>query len=113
MADGIPITSLPAAPPPLPEPTAEMRRAAEQFEGMVLAQLLQPMFAALDTGGLGGGGFGEEIFRPMLVEEYARHITRSGGVGIAQSVLTELQRMQLIEQQAQQALQEAANGSAR
>jgi flagellar protein FlgJ len=109
MADGIPITGVPAAPPALPEPTAEMRKAAEEFESMVLGQLLQPMFQALDANGLGGGGFGEEIFRPMLVEEYAKSISHSGGVGLAQSVLTELQRLQL----AQQVQPEAADGAAR
>lgn len=61
---------------------------------MVLSQLLQPMFAALDTEGLGGGGLGEEIFRPMLVEHYAAGLARSSGIGLAESIVAELQRMQ-------------------
>ena len=74
----------------------ELRRAAEEFESIVLAQLLQPMFAAMDTSGLGGGGFGEEIFRPMLVDEYAKGVSRAGGVGLAQSIINELSRIQTI-----------------
>lgn len=99
MADtiGISLTDRPAPALPAPVPD-EVRRAAEEFEAMVLGQLLQPMFAALDTQGLGGGGFGEEIFRPMLVEQYAQSLSRSGGVGLAQSIITELQRMQAAAQ---------------
>lgn len=90
---GLPLNIAPPQPAP-PAIPAELRRAAEEFEAMVLAQLLQPMFAALDTEGLGGGGFGEEIFRPMLVEQYANQIASTGGVGLAQSIIAELQRMQ-------------------
>ena len=51
-------------------------------------------FEALDTDGLGGGGLGEQMFRPMLVERYAEAIARAGGVGIADSVVRELMRLQ-------------------
>jgi peptidoglycan hydrolase FlgJ len=37
---------------------------------------------------------GEEIFRPMLIERYAEAISRSGGIGIADSIMRELVRMQ-------------------
>lgn len=105
---GIPLNARPT-PPQLPPVPPELRQAAEQFESMVLAQLLQPMFAALDTQGLGGGGFGEEIFRPMLVEQYSSQIAHTGGVGLAQSIIAELQRLQA----ASQAATEAANGADR
>ena len=91
---GIAITGLPHDPPPRAPVTALMRAAAENFESMVLAELLQPMFEALKTDGLGGGGVGEEMFRPMLVDEYAKSIAHGGGVGLARSIIEELQRMQ-------------------
>ncbi len=81
------------APLPAPTPSPELVAAAEEFESMVLAQLLQPMFSALKTDGLGGGGFGEEIFRPLLVDEYAKGISAAGGVGLAQSIIAELTRL--------------------
>jgi peptidoglycan hydrolase FlgJ len=93
--------ALPGA--PLPMSTAqpagdavpdEMRRAAEEFEAVFISEMLSPMFESLQTDGLGGGGMGEEIFRPMLVERYAEAITRAGGVGIADSIVRELIRMQ-------------------
>jgi Rod binding domain-containing protein len=72
----------------------EARRVAEEFEAVFLAEMLAPMFDNLDTEGLGGGGAGERMFRPMLVEQYAKAIAQAGGVGIADSVMTEILRMQ-------------------
>jgi flagellar protein FlgJ len=94
--------ALPGAPLPIaaaptstgPTVPDEVRRAAEEFESVFLSEMLAPMFESLQTDGLGGGGMGEEIFRPMLVERYAESITRSGGVGIADSIIRELMRMQ-------------------
>ncbi|HYD88267.1 MAG TPA: rod-binding protein [Vitreimonas sp.] len=94
---------LPGAPLPLstaprnpPQPTVpdEIRRAAEEFEAVFLSEMLAPMFDGIDADGLGGGGMGEQIFRPMLVERYAEAIARAGGVGIADAVMREMLRMQ-------------------
>ena len=73
---------------------ADTLRAAREFESMFLAEMLAPMFESLDADGLGGGGLGERIFRPMLVERYAEAISRSGGVGLADSIVAELNRLQ-------------------
>jgi len=75
-------------------PSNEARRAVEEFEAVFLSEMLSPMFEGLETDGLGGGGMGEEIFRPMLIERYAEAISRAGGVGIADSIMRELMRMQ-------------------
>jgi Rod binding domain-containing protein len=71
-----------------------LRTVAQEFEGMVLAQMLAPMFEALDADGFGGGGSGERMFRPMLVERYAQSLAGNGGIGVADSVYRELVRMQ-------------------
>ena len=110
--------ALPGAPLPMstaaqsPQQTREhedMRRAAEEFEAVFLSEMLAPMFDSLDTDGLGGGGMGEQIFRPMLVERYAESLSRAGGVGVADSILRELMRMQ----QMQIPASEAADGADR
>lgn len=72
----------------------ELARAAREFETMFLSEMLAPMFESLDTEGLGGGGLGEQMFRPMLVERYAQAIAQAGGVGLADSLIQELQRLQ-------------------
>jgi flagellar protein FlgJ len=89
----------------------QTRRAAEEFESMFLSQMLAPMFQGLDTDGLGGGGMGEEIFRPMLVEQYAKAISNSGGIGLADSIIAELNRLQATPPEA--APQETPDGADR
>lgn len=86
-----------------------LRRAAEEFEAVFLSEMLGPMFDGIETDGLGGGGMGEQIFRPLLIEKYAESISRSGGVGIADSVVREFMRMQ----QAQSPPQDDADGADR
>jgi len=89
----LPMRAAPARPDAAGAPD-QLRRAAEEFEAVFLSEMLAPMFESLDTDGLGGGGMGEQIFRPMLVERYAEAISRAGGVGVADSVVRELMRLQ-------------------
>jgi len=78
--------------------TREQAQAvAQQFERMFIAEMLQPMFAGLETDGPFGGGNAEATFRPMLLDQYADAIARGGGIGIADSVLKEILRMQGLE----------------
>lgn len=72
------------------------RRAADEFEAVFLNEMLAPMFEGLSTDGLGGGGAGEEMFRPMLIDQYAQAIQHAGGIGIADQIVRELTRMQTV-----------------
>ncbi|MEZ5970180.1 MAG: rod-binding protein [Hyphomonadaceae bacterium] len=105
----LPLSTTPHQTPQQNQDTDALRRAAQEFESVFLSEMLAPMFEGLDTDGLGGGGMGEQIFRPMLVERYAESISRSGGVGIAESVVQEFMRMQ----QAQTPPPEDADGAHR
>jgi Rod binding domain-containing protein len=91
---------------------ARMRHTAEEFESVFLNEMLSPMFEGLSTDGLGGGGVGEEMFRPMLIDRYAQAVTHAGGIGIADQIMRELTRMQA-NQTAAQTPDEADNGSGR
>ena len=94
---GIPLSATRFGPPeprPQPQVSPEARRAAQDFESMFLAEMMAPMFEGLDTDGLGGGGMGEEMFRPMLIEQYGHAIAKAGGIGLADSIMGELARMQ-------------------
>jgi Rod binding domain-containing protein len=78
--------------------TREQAKAvAEQFERMFITEVLQPMFAGLETDGPFGGGQGEEVFRPMLLDQYADAVAKGGGIGIADSVMKEILRLQGLE----------------
>ncbi len=79
--------------------TEALRKVAEEFEGMVLNELLAPMFKGLETDGFGGGGPGEAMFRPMLIDRYAQSLAAGGGIGVADAVMAELVRMQSAAQE--------------
>lgn len=76
---------------------AEAEAVAQQFERMFIAEMLQPMFSGIETDGPFGGGTGEDVFRPMLLDQYADAVAKAGGVGIADAVLKEILRLQGLE----------------
>ncbi|MCL6609243.1 MAG: chemotaxis protein chel [Geminicoccaceae bacterium] len=83
----------PAAPAGRADPAGRPHEAAVEFEAVFLSQMLRGM-----SGGLGADGpFGKEPFGSLLIDEYARLIARSGGVGIASAVQRELLRLQEVQ----------------
>lgn len=88
-----PRLAAPVAPRPAAN-AAATARTARDFEAMALGALLQPMFDGLGKGGPFGGGPGEEMWRPMLVNEFARAIADHGGLGIGDAVLRQMITMQ-------------------
>jgi Rod binding domain-containing protein len=81
-----------------PSPTADpakLAKSAQDFEAMAIGQLLQPMFDTVDTShDAFGGGAGEEAWKPMLVQEFAKQIAAHGGLGLAKPVYEAMLRMQ-------------------
>ncbi len=73
------------------------RKAAQDFEGVFVAQMMEPMFQGLRTDGLFGGGNGEMIFRSLMIQEVGKEVAASGGIGIADNVYREMLRMQGLE----------------
>jgi peptidoglycan hydrolase FlgJ len=61
---------------------------------MVLSNMLKPMFEGLSSEGLFGGGEGEEAFKSFYIDALAGQMVRSGGIGIADKVRSELLKMQ-------------------
>ena len=72
----------------------QARKTGVEFEQMFLAQMLQPIFDALPSDSIFGGGAGERLFRSFQVDEYAKAITRTGGIGIADAVTRHLITLQ-------------------
>ena len=73
------------------------RAAAEEFEAVFVSQMLEHMFAGIRTDGPFGGGQGEEMFRSLMLTEYGRMIARSGGLGVADQVMSEILRIQEVQ----------------
>ena len=64
---------------------------------MFLAQMMSHMFAGLSTDGLFSGGQAEQVYRSMLMNEYGRIAAGSGGIGIADQVMSEILKTQEID----------------
>ncbi|NQV20900.1 MAG: rod-binding protein [Rhodospirillales bacterium] len=75
-------------------PPDPAREAAKEFEAMILGVMLEPMFQGIKSDGPLGGGQSEKVFRSMLIQEYAKSISNSGGIGVADAVYTEMLKMQ-------------------
>lgn len=76
----------------------KIQAAAEEFESVFLSSMLSHMFAGLDTEGPFGGGQAEETYRGLLIEEYGKAITQSGGIGIADTIARELLSLQEVQE---------------
>ena len=95
------MTTAIATAPPVPAPAAggaggpgAVRQAAEAFEATFLTQVLAGLFQGLGGGALGVDGPEGEMFGGLLAEEYAKLISRSGGIGLADQVRREMLRLQ-------------------
>jgi len=73
----------------------KLMKSAKEFESVFLEQSFGHMFSGLSGDGpLGANGAGGDTWRGMLVQEYARSVSKAGGVGIADAVYRELFRLQ-------------------
>ncbi len=72
----------------------EAQRIGQEFEALFLSQMIEHMWAGIETDGLFGGGNAEKIFRSFAIEEYAKSFSGRGGIGIADAVQRSLLQMQ-------------------
>lgn len=90
-----PITTPPAAAPAAlgPKlPTA--KQTAEKFEAVFLGQMTQLMMESVEMGDQFSGGHGEAMFRGVLAEKLGTEMAKTGGIGLAPSVLAQIIKMQ-------------------
>jgi Rod binding domain-containing protein len=73
---------------------AAMNKAASEFESVFITEFLGSMFSGIQTDGPFGGGQGEEMFRSLMLDQYAKNITANGGFGIASQVKAQMLKMQ-------------------
>ena len=70
------------------------KAAAEDFEAMFLNTMFQQMFTGIDGDGPFGGSGALKVWRSFLTDQYAKTFAKSGGIGIATDVYSELLRQQ-------------------
>lgn len=74
--------------------TDKTKKVAQDFESVFLTNMFENMFEGLDDDGPFGAGAGNGVWRSMLTEEYAKSVTASGGIGIADQVKSQLLSLQ-------------------
>ncbi|MDY6923505.1 MAG: rod-binding protein [Pseudomonadota bacterium] len=79
---------------PKPAVTDRMRETAESFEVSFLSQMLKPMFEGLSTDGPFGGGEAEGTWRSFMIEAMAKQTVKAGGIGLADTVVAQMLKMQ-------------------
>lgn len=82
-----------ATKPLTPKDDKALRQAAENLEATFLGEMLK-------AAGLGesresfGGGAGEDQFSSFLVQQHAKAMVSSGGIGLAESIYNSLKERQ-------------------
>jgi len=91
-----PLSAIGAAPQPLTGPSQmeAMREQAVELEGVFLNTLVSQMFSGIKTDGAFGGGFAEETWRSIQSEQYAQQLAETGGIGLADQIMSEMLRIQ-------------------
>lgn len=83
-------TSFSAAAPVQGTPNERLRQQAEELESVFLNTLVSEMFSSIDTESEFGGGYAEETWRSMQSEQFAAALAKSGGIGIADQIMSNL-----------------------
>ncbi|MDE3113991.1 MAG: rod-binding protein [Pseudomonadota bacterium] len=89
--------SAPIAAPQSTSNRAVAQKAATEFEGVFVAQMLQPMFDSISTDGPFGGGPGEQMFRSLMVDQFGQQIAHNGGFGLSDAVTRALLQHQTVK----------------
>lgn len=71
---------------------AQVKKVAREFETMFIEMTMKAMRDTVGKDRLTGGGRGEETFRSMLDQEYARAGAAQGSLGLARQIERELTR---------------------
>jgi len=73
---------------------AAIHKTAVDFEATFLSQMMSHMFEGVSTPAPFGGGAGEDAFKSLLTDAYAKQLAKAGGVGVAASIQREMLKMQ-------------------
>jgi len=73
----------------------KLKDVAQDFEAQFLSSMFSDMVSQLQGDGpLGDEGIGADAFRGLLTDELGKSVAKSGGIGIAPSIYSELLKLQ-------------------
>ncbi len=66
------------------------KKVAREFEALFIGMMVKSMRESVGKDSLTGGGRGEEVYGPMLDQEYANAMAQQGGIGLATMIEQQL-----------------------
>ncbi len=72
----------------------QIDKVSKDFESMFISQMLEPMFGDSEGTDAFGSSESSDVYKGLLMDEYGKQISRSGGIGVADFVKKELLKLQ-------------------
>jgi len=69
---------------------AAIKKTTQDFEALFIGMMLKSMRSTVGKDSLTGGGHGEEVYRSLLDQEYAREAARAGVLGLGRGLEEQL-----------------------
>lgn len=69
-----------------------LREVSEDFESLMINQMLKEMRKTVNKSGLVDGGMAEEIFEDMLYDEYAKEFSKTKTFGLAEIIYNQMEK---------------------
>ena len=69
-----------------------LRQVSEDFEALMINQMLKEMRKTVDKSGLIDGGMAERIFEDMLYDEYAKEFSKTKTFGLADIIYNQMEK---------------------
>ncbi|WP_157151316.1 rod-binding protein [Brachyspira sp. SAP_772] len=69
-----------------------LREVSEDFESLMINQMLKEMRKTVNKSGLIDGGMAEEIFEDMLYDEYAKEFSKTKTFGLAEIIYNQMEK---------------------
>ncbi len=66
--------------------TKDKKKLAQEFESMLIKELLKEGFKPL----IKGKGFQHQMYYDLFLENLSRHLAQSGGIGMAKLILSSI-----------------------
>ena len=69
-----------------------LRKVSEDFEALMINQMLKEMRKTVDKSGLIDGGMAEQIFEDILYDEYAKEFSKTKTFGLADIIYNQMEK---------------------
>lgn len=72
----------------------DVKAAAQEFEAVYIAEMMQYVFADVNKGGLMHGGNSENIYRSLMIEQYSKSLAKTNQLGMTDAIQKQILKLQ-------------------